>query len=208
MYPTATELAEDSEILAGVTGPKLEALRRLAIRKVERFTGQTFEPSTEDVVMDGTGGPSIYPPKRVEVLAGILVKGTDMDLTDVSLLDGGKRIVLAPMNLGYAVQAMREHAYDTRTFRSGEGTIVLSGTFGWTTPPPELADALTGEMENEHLAKGSALAPTVAAYRRLGLTDISQGNLRATIGDPSLVRAETALLLADLVWLGPGGYLV
>lgn len=207
-YPTATELAEGSEVLAGVPETRLDALRRLAIRKIEVFTGQKFEPSTVDLIEDGPGGGVLYPSKRVELLTGVLVKGTDMDLTDIELDPSGMRITLRPMSTSYAVRAMQETAYDTRTFRSGAGTVVLTGTFGWTIPPAEVTDALRGEMESEQLAKGSALAPTVAAYRRLGLTDIAQGNLRASIGDPSLVTPETAMLLADLVWTGAGGFLV
>lgn len=208
-YPTTAALVAASSVaeLTSLTVPQQDALRDVAISAVERYTGQQFISSVVPVTIDGGGARELYLPTRVDTLTNIVVKGTSIDLTDVVLSPSGDRLHFVPQSTNYAVVAMREHAYDTRTFRSGAGTIVLSGVFGWTVCPPAVVQALRIEMEVQAAADASALSGIVASARRLGMTNLSQGNLRAAIGDPSEIAPQAARLLAKYVWLGQGGSL-
>ncbi len=208
-YPTTAALVAESNVdeLTGMDPAEQDLLRELAIAAIEDFTGQEFLPTVGDLVMDGGGGREVFPPKRVEALTGVVVKGTDIDLSDVVVDPVGNRIHFLPLSASYAVQAMRESSFDTRTFRAGSGTVVLTGTFGWTTVPRLVAIALRKEMEAQARADKSGLSGIVASARALGLRDVSQGNLRVSLGDPSRLSPDAARLLGKFVWTGPGGHL-
>ncbi len=178
----------------------------MAISAVERFTGQRFVARAGDLVVDGSGGGEIFMPERVESLTDIVVKGTSIDLTDVVVGERGDRLHFVPLNQSYAVQAMREVSYDSRTFRAGAGTIILTGTFGWSVCPAPVVQALRLEMEAQAQADASALSGVVGSARRLGLRDLAQGNLRITVGDPSEISPQAGRLLVPYVWLGAGGH--
>jgi hypothetical protein len=211
-YPTTEELvaASSSAELADLSSAEQDALRDVAISAVERFTGQTFtSPGPgETVIIDGTGGREAFLPKRCEALTSVVVKGTSIDLTDVALDANGARLYFRPRSTDYAIVAMYDTPFDTRTFRAGAGTIMLTGTFGWSLCPDAVRQALRLEMEEQASADASALSGLVSSYRRLGIADIAQGNLRAQIGTPSEIGARAARLLAPFVWTGAGGYLV
>lgn len=211
-YPSTATLVAASSVaeLDELSTAEQEALRAVAISSVERFTGQSFtvDGPGSTMVVDGSGGREVFLPRRVEALTAITVKGSAIDLTDVALSSDGSRLYFQPLADGYAVQAMRDTPYDTRTFRRGAGTLVLVGTFGWSACPDAVTQALRLEMEEQALADASALSGIVSAHRRLGLRDIAQGNLRATIGVPGEIGARASRLLAPLVWTGAGGYLV
>lgn len=210
-YPTTEALVEASTnpALLAKTADQQDALRRIAITNVERFCGQSFTPRDKTVRLDGSGGVELWLPERLEALSAISLKGTTIDLTDVSIADDGARIYFAPLSTGYAVQAMREHgALDTRTFRSGPGVVTLTGRWGWTVVPDAVKEALRLEMEAEASGQASALAPIVASARRLGLKTIAQGNLRADVGDPSFITPESGRLLGGYVWTGGAGFIV
>ncbi len=208
-YPTRADLIAASDVaeLTSMTVPQQDALRVVAINAVERFTGQKFESYVGTEVIDGRGGAELYLPRHVELLTGITVQGTSIDLTDVTLSARGDRLHFTPLSGGYAVEAMRETAFDSRTFRSGPGTVFLTGTFGWLVCPAEVREAIRIEMEVAAVADASQLSGIVASARRLGLKDIAQGNLRATVGQPGEISPQATLLLADFVWHGAGGYL-
>lgn len=198
---TVTELTDD------LTEPQQEALRVESIDDIERFTGQVFLPDDGPLVLDGRGGREAYPPKRIETLTGITVEGTSLDLTDVTVDPDGKRLYFTPISGNYAVQAMRDSAYDSRTFRRGAGTIILEGAFGWEDPPTDVETAIRWEMEDRARANASGLAGTVAAYRRLGMKEIAQGNLRGTLAEKvPVLSPRTMERLSDYVWTGPAGY--
>lgn len=207
-YPPTADLVAASNVaeLVNLTAPQQDALRAVAINTIERYCGQKFEPFAGSMTVDGSGGGELWLERRAEELTDVQVYGSAIDMTDVELSERGDRIVLAPVSGNYAVQAMRENAYDTRTFRAGANTVVLTGTFGWTVVPDAVFQAIRIEMEEQAVADASALAGPVAAWRRLGLRDISQGNLRAQLGDPSLLSPRAAALLTDdYVWQGPAG---
>jgi hypothetical protein len=211
-YPATEELLAQSSSseLMDLSSAEQEALRTVAIAAVERFTGQRFESAGpgEVVTIDGAGGREVFLPKRCEALSGVIVKGTSIDLTDVALDEKGARLYFQPRSTHYAVVAMYDSPRDTRTFRAGAGTIVLTGTFGWSVCPDPVAQALRLEMEEQASADASALSGLVSSYRRLGIADIAQGNLRAQIGTPGEIGARAARLLAPYVWTGAGGFLV
>lgn len=208
-YPTTAQLVALSSVaeLTTLSEAEQDSLRDMAINAVERFTGQQFTPYVGDLAIDGTGGREVYSPKRIEELTAITVKGTSIDLTDVVVNDKRDRLYFAPLSTSYAVAAMRERAWDSREFRSGAGTVILTGSFGWSAVPSLVVAAILKEMEAQALADASQLSGIVASARRLGLQNIAQGNLRAQIGDPSAISPDAARLLANYIWIGPGGYL-
>lgn len=208
-YPSTASLVAASSVteLTSLDAAAQELLRDEAIDAIERFCGQSFTLYEGELVVDGGGGRELFPPRRIETLSDIVIKGTSIDLTDIVISPEGDRIHFAPWNTGYAVAAMRETAYDSRTFRAGTGMVILTGTFGWSVVPARVVQAIRVEMEEQARADDNALAGSVATYRRLGLRNISQGNLRADIGNPSDVSPRTARLLAKYVWTGAGGYL-
>lgn len=209
-YPGTGELVAQSSVaeLTGLTDPEQDALRDVAIESIEQFCGQRFEMYEGELVVDGSGARELFAPQRIVELTAIIVKGTSLDLTDIVVSPEGDRIHFAAWNTSYAVAAMRETAYDSRTFRAGTGMVVLTGIFGWPAVPAAVAQAIRIEMEEQALADANPLSGTVATFRRLGLRNISQGNLRANIGNPAEVSPRAARLLAKYVWTGAGGQLV
>lgn len=210
-YPAAASLVAASDVseLTSLSAAQQEAKRNMAIAAVERYTGQRFTPFVGTLgPIDGHGARELYVPRRIEALTAISVSGTSLDVSDVVVDEAGDRIHFAPLGMGYAEQAMRETAYDSRTFRAGAGTVTLTGTFGWTVVPDAVVEAIRLEMEAQARADANPLAGTIGAYRRMGLTNIAQGNLRAQIGDPSQISPDAARMLADYIWTGAGGYLV
>lgn len=209
-YPSLADLLEDaSDELAGLTASAQAMLRAEAIAGVERYCGQRFLPRVGTLIVDGTGASELYLPERVEALTGVLVKGSDLDLSQVEVSEDGARLHFAAVGTGYYEQAMQSVAgRDSRTFRAGAGTVILTGTFGWATLPAEVERAIRVEMEEQAAADASALSGIVSSARRLGLKNVSQGNLRADIGDPSMLAPRAAALLSGYVWHGLGGYLL
>ncbi len=209
-YPSTEALVAESDVdeLTDASSVEQDAYRAAAIQAVEGYCGQAFTLYEGELVIDGTGAREVFPPRRVETLSDIMVKGTSIDLTDVVISPEGDRLHFAPYATSYALAALRDTAYDSRTFRSGSGMIVLTGTFGWSLVPDAVVQAIRIEMEEQAQADSNALAGTVAAYRRLGLRNIAQGNLRADlVGNPAEISPRAARLLAKYVWTGPGGYL-
>lgn len=208
-YPDTAALVDASDVpeLLARSEAQQDADRALAILTVENYTGQRFLPREGELVIDGSGARELYLPERAETLTDVVVKGTSIDLTDVILSAKGDRLHFLPWSTGYAVTAMRETAYDSRTFRAGSGTVILTGTFGWSLVPDQVVQAIRAEMEAEALARTGPLAGIIGQARRLGMSSIAQGNLRATVGDPSEISPEAAKWLSDFVWWGPGGHL-
>lgn len=209
-YPTREDLVAGSTVdeLLASSSAQQDAYRALAILTVENYTGQVFLPFEGEIAVDGSGGRELYLPRRVEALTDVVVQGTSIDLTDVTISDDGARLSFAPLSTSYAVAAMRETSIDSRTFRTGAGTVILSGLFGWSLVPAAVTEAIRCEMEAEALAKTGPLSGVVGQARRLGLQNIAQGNLRAQVGDPSAISPDAARWLTGLVWRGLGGQLV
>ena len=213
MYPTRAELIVGSNVdeLLNLSNEQQEALRVESIAAVERYTGQTFEAYEGIQTIDGTGGRELYLPRRLESIVGISVKGTDLELTEVVLSEKGDRLHIASTGLGYyeqALSAVQGRTWDSRTFRVGAGSIVIDGVWGWTVCPPIVEQAIRLEMEAQATADNNRLSGVVGGARRMGLTNVVQGNLRLSLGDPSEVTPRTARLLSSLVWHGAAGYLV
>lgn len=211
-YPTTAELVAASAVeeLTGLTVPQQAGLRDLAIVAVEAYTGQKFEPLVGTIRVDGPGGRELYLPRRVEAISGITAGGTDLDLSEVELSDDGDRLSWAPLVTDYATRAMREDGYaDSRTFRRGANAVRITGTFGWSVVPAAVVQAIRLDMEDQALADASGLAGPVASARRLGLRDVSQGNLRMSLGGHAGgVSGRVQRLLSRYVWHGAAGHMV
>jgi hypothetical protein len=209
-YPTAAELVDESEVTAlqDLTTEAAEDLWRAAIRAVEGFCGQSFESVDETRLLSGTGSDVLYLPRRLESLTTLEVLGTSLDLTSVTMSDARDRLVVTPASFGnYAVRAMRDYD-DPRLFPYGNDNVTITGTWGWTAPPDEVRLALRLDLEDNALADSHALSETIRAARKLGLTEISQGNLRASLSSSYGLSERVQTLLADHVWYGGVGSLV
>lgn len=214
-YPTLDDLLEASatEDLTGASPAEQTTYYVLAIQAVESYTGQRFE--SEDAVerVDGSGGSEVYLPRRLLTLDSVAqVDGDALDLTnfDVAVGVNSARLVWAALDTSYYAQAMRavQGWVDTRTFRTGVRNLLIAGTWGWEDPPPEVVAAIRLDMEDQAGASGLALAGTIHAYRRLGVRDVSQGNLRLTL-DPIAAQSlspRAAALVHHLIWTGPAGW--
>lgn len=211
-YPTRSALVAASSVeeLTSLTLEQQDALRTVAIAGVEFFTGQRFEPEIGQERIDGHGGDELYLPRRVEVLTGVTVAGASIALGDVVLGPNGDRLHFRrDAGLGYYEQAMASlHGADTRTFRSGPGTILVSGTFGWSECPAAVEQAIRLDMEEQAQADASKLAGITASARRMGLRELTQGNLRLSIGVAGGMSLRIQELLVPLQWKGPQGWRV
>lgn len=213
-YPDLADLLADSDVdaLNESTPAEQATYRRLAISAVERYTGQKFEPFVGTINVPGSGGDTLFLPRRVEAITVVAMNGNPLDMTNFALSDDGDAIRWVPASTHYAVVAMRDpmEAADSRTFRSGPDNIAITGTFGWTDTPDNVKDAIRIDMEDQALAQSNDLAGTIAAYRRLGIKDVSQGNLRLSLGSlaGTALSPRAAALVDDLIWQGPSGYVV
>lgn len=213
-YPNTVELVSQSSVaeLVDLTLEQQDALRAIAISDVEQFTGQVFQPRTGTQIEDGTNGEELHVTERIASLTAVQVKGTSLALTDLEIAPDGDRLYFkAPVGPSYYLSAMAsasDDAVDSRTFRAGPGTVILTGVFGWEECPEPVVQAIRIQMETQARADASQLATVVSQARRLGLQSISQGNLRAQVGNPALVAPEAARLLGPYVWHGRGGVLL
>lgn len=210
-YPLTATLVAASDVAELLqAGPaKQDAYRTLAIAGVENHTGQVFDAFVGTRYEDGRGGRELYLTRRLEAVTALAIEGTALDASSVRISERRDRLHIDSYPGNYAVQAMRWSGADTRTFRSGAGTVAITGVWGWSAVPPPVFTAVVWDMEDQARADQSALAGTVSAYRRMGLNEIVQGNLRATLGRSApQLSPRAAALLSDFIWRGPGGYLV
>ncbi len=209
MYPTRAELvaASANEHLKALDAAQQDALRLAAINAVENFTSQSFEPigtEAEPVakVLHGTGSRELYLPAHLEQLVEISVPGGTLDPADVAVADEGNRIYL--VHHGTSTWVERALA-DTRerTFPRGRDTVTVAGVWGWEDCPPAVVTALRYDMEDAASAGSSELAPSIAAWRKLGMDSMAQGPLSVQLaGRPAVLSPRAADLLedADLLW--------
>lgn len=216
-YPTSASLVAVSrvEALTTLTVPAQESLYAASKAAIEEFTGQSFDylPATT-FTLDGTGGKTVYLPRRLETLTGLIVQGSSLAKEDVvvALPDRDKLSVRSDLGAigNYYTRAMRELLNDNEpaSFIYGIESVSVTGDWGWLTFPDPIAVALRKDMEDQALADSSALNESIRAYRKLGLRDISQGNLRAAVGGAPGLSDDVVRLLMPYVWIGNLGAVV
>jgi hypothetical protein len=205
-YPSAADLVADSTIMELTTLPadQQETLRQAAIVAIEEFTGQSFETWTGTLTVDGTGDTVLYLPRRLETLTAIAANGSGLVLSDVVLSPQGDRLHVNEEALvgNYYTRALRAISpSEYMAFPYGHGRVSVTGTWGWSTTPSNVVRAILKDMEDTALADASALNNTIRAYRKLGLADISQGDLNASFGFASYALSDEVIgLLRPYIW--------
>jgi hypothetical protein len=217
MYPTYQELVADStvEALTSLDAAAQESLFLASKAAVEEFCGQTFDyqPATT-YTLDGAGGTTVYLPRRLEALTDLVVDGSSLSAEDViiGLPDQDKLSVRSDIGAigNYYTKTLRQILSDTEPtlFTYGVESVTITGDWGWATFPPPVGIAIRKDMEDQALADSSALNESIRAYRKLGLRDISQGNLRAAVGGAPGLSDEVVRLLMPYVWIGNLGAVV
>jgi hypothetical protein len=210
-YPTTEELVAASSVdeLAALTVEQQDALRDSAIIAVEEFCGQVFEAFDGTITVDGRRSRVLYLPRRLEEMEAITVAGSALATTDVLLTPDGDKLVMNTSPGNYYERTLRELSGESLYgFDADVQGIAITGTWGWDEPPAGVVEAIRVDMEETAVADSNALSPTIAAYRKLGLRSISQGNLRAEIGEEGSVSPRVARLLTPHVWSSGVGQLV
>jgi hypothetical protein len=214
-YPTAAELVAESVIpaLTSLSPEQQEELYAQSVAAIEEFCGQTFDylPDTT-YVLNGSGSDVLYLPKRLEVLAALVVEGSALSTGDVVLDDPFDRLVVKPnvtSSLNYYEQALYEfEGALPYKFTYDDENVTITGDWGWSVFPQQVRTAIRKDMEDTALADTNLLNQTIRAYRKFGMRDISQGNLRATFGFAPGLGDDVIHLLQPYVWLGQVGYMV
>lgn len=213
-YPSAATLVEQStvEALASLTEAQQDALRSAAISAVEEHVGQSFTPFSGIVQVPSQGGYEVLLPRRLRLLDAVYSSRGDLLEPEAVVLGPNKDRLIWRQNIvgvGYYEQALFEVSGRDYPTRFGRDTLQVAGEWGWDAVPQPVVDAIRYDMEDQAMADASALTQTVHVFRRLGLTTIDQGNLRATLGpvggglSPRVTR-----VLKPYVFLGTGGYVV
>jgi hypothetical protein len=214
-YPTCDELVAESVIqaLTSLTPEQQESIYEQSVRAIEEFCGQQFNyfPDTTYVI-DGTGSDVLYLPKRLESISGLGVEGSPLAVGDVILDAPYDRLVVKPRTSGglnYYEQALLSFESGTSfLFVYDEENVTITGNWGWSEFPGPVRTAIRKDMEDTALADTNLMGQTIRAYRKLGMRDISQGNLRASFGFAPGLGDEVINILQPYVWLGQVGVLI
>jgi hypothetical protein len=214
-YPTCAELVGESLVaaLTSLSVPQQEALYAQSILAIEEYCGQRFDfqPATT-YILDGTGSDVLYLPKRLESMTALVVEGSTLAAGDVLLQEPFDRLVVKPnssVSMNYYEQALRafEHGLSNSFVHDSEN-VTVSGDWGWSVFPAPVRTAIRKDMEDTALADSNLLNQTIRAYRKFGMRDISQGNLRASFGFAPGLGDDVVNLLIPYVWIGQVGYVV
>ena len=211
-YPTTADLvnASSSPELRALNSSQQDALRASSIAAIEEYTGQRFEPYTATKTIDGSGAGELYLPARLETLTSISVKGVALALSDVVLSDDKDRVAWKGLiGTNYYERTLLELDERPRTFPYEAGAVAINGTWGWTTTPQRVITAIRYDMEDQAAHDANAMSSTIDAFRKMGLRDVSQGNLRATLAaSPPTVSTRAVSLLDSYLWAGQIGRVV
>lgn len=213
-YPTTAELvaASANDQLKALDAAQQDALRSVAITSVEGYTGQSFdvEGSEEAPVtrlVAGTGSRELFLPQRLEQLVSISVPSGVITTSDVVVdADEHNRVFIARTGSSTWVErALRDSA--ELTFPRGADQVTIAGVWGWAECPDAVVTALRFDMEDAASAESSELAPSLRAWRKLGMGSMAQGPLSVQLADRPLVlspRAADTLDTAGMVWADVG----
>lgn len=215
-YPSAAELvaASDVQVLIDLEPDRQEGLRLDAISAIEAYCKQSFTPEgTEEEPVtyyaDGSGSDVLWLPKRLASLSSATVNGNALQVGDLQV-ESGQRLVLRANDGGtWADRALAD--VWTRQFKVGAQNVAITGVWGWSAEefPDAVKTALRFDMEDNALAGAHALADTVHAARKLGVQQISQGNLNLALSTRApRLSSRVRRLLPDYVRRSPAGGVV
>lgn len=214
-YPTCAELVDESLVaaLTSLPAPQQQLLYEQSIAAIEEYCGQKFDfQAATTYILDGTGSDVLYLPKRLEALTGLVVEGSTLAIGDVILQEPYDKLVVKPnsaASMNYYEQALRSfEAGLSNSFAYDQENVTVSGDWGWSVFPGPVRTAIRKDMEDTALADANLLNQTIRAYRKFGMRDISQGNLRATFGFAPGLGDDVINLLGPYVWIGQVGYVV
>lgn len=212
-YPSTEELVDGSvnEILTGLTEKQQDALRDAAIVAVEAYTGQSFQPLGTSLapvakVIAGTGVSELYLPARLEELVELSVLGGAVTDSDASLSEEHDRLYLQRRGTSTWVERALAETREL-TFPRGHDTVTISGVWGWSECPDAVVQALRFDMEDAASAGSAELAPSLQAWRKLGLDSMAQGPLSVQLSGRPMVlspRAADMLDAGGMVWADVG----
>jgi len=213
MYPTLKELldASDNAHLAALTEPQQEALRTTAITMVEAYAGQKFEPQGDEKapvtkLIAGTGARELYLPARLEEIDSLSIPSGGITESDVQIAEDGDRIFITRTGTSNWVERALAETSE-RVFPRGQDMVTISGIWGWTDCPDGAVQAIRFDMEDAASASSAEFAPALQAWRKLGLSGISQGPLSMQLEDRPMTlspRAADMIDAAGLVWADIG----
>lgn len=207
-YPTRATLVAASSLsaLTGAAATAQDAWYASAKRAVEAFTNQRFDKETLTRKLDGNGGTLIGLDRRLAEI-DTLATVNGIDASQVELNERHDALYISSQALlggTWLERAMREGPL---IFPGGTGTVEITGDWGWSdaelpaTADTPIAIAMRLDMEDQALAADHGLAQTVRAQARLGLRDVQEGSLSATITPPDvLLSVEAQFLLEDYIW--------
>jgi hypothetical protein len=214
-YPTTEELVGESSVteLTGLTELQQDSLRVMAIAAVEDYCGQSFSYETSATKkVNGTGLKVLYLPTRVEAITAISIPNSALEIGDVLIGEKNDKLYVDEDNFAddtFYTRTLRElDGNQPMLFPFGDSNISITGDWGWADFPDNVRIAIRKDMEDTALADSIALNPTIRAYRKLGIQDISQGDLRASIGIAPGISEEVMSLLRPFVWEGRVGEMV
>ena len=212
-YPDTVTLTSASSVeeLLALDSDQQDALRVAAITAVEEFCGQSFENFSGVIEVEVDNGAEVWLPRRVRSLNAITPDGADpLDLDALAVTHNGQRLLWRTnyVGVGYYEQALYEVSGGDYPKQFREGLIAVDADWGWEFVPEPIVRALQWDMEETALADANALSSTVHVFRKLGLENVSQGNLRADLGAVASLSPRVRRLLEPYVFLGPGGRLV
>lgn len=210
-YPPVEDVVAGSDVDALTTLPSEDqwSLYESSRLTVEEFCCQTFnyDPGTSRN-LDGTGTKALYLPLRLDTLTSMVADGSALEVGDVELSANHDRLLVrsAALQANYYTQTIREIEGNLPlAFPYGAGNVTVGGNWGWSEFPEAVLRAIRRDMEDTALADQNALSHSIRAFRKLGLRDVSQGNLRADIAGAWGLSPEVMLLLVPYVWEGPVG---
>lgn len=207
-YPTVDTLVAASTVteLTALPPDAQDALRSSAIAAIEEFCGQPFNLEAGVTKhMDGQGANQLFLPRRLEFLAAVLVNGVNV-LGAVALSESRSRLhYTGQLAIGYYEQAMAEVTGEK--FPTGFDNVAIAGDWGWPQCPEPVTVALRFDMEDTARADTNQLSATVAAYRKLGIRDVSQGPLSVDVQGVPGLTPRVQQLLRPFIWQGEVGAL-
>jgi hypothetical protein len=213
-YPPVEDVVAGSTVDALTSLPieEKQALYESSRLAVEEFCRQTFnyDPGTIRN-LDGTGTKALYLPVRLDVLTSMVAGGSGLEVGDVEISESHDRLLVrsSAFETNYYTQAIRDFEGNLPlAFPYGAGNNSVGGDWGWGEVPEAVLRAIRRDMEDTALADQNALSHSIRAFRKLGLRDVSQGNLRADIAGAWGLSPEVMLLLVPYVWEGPIGITV